>query len=138
MEIIRETAAGDWLELRVKGRLDSYWADHFKTALSDAIRDGACKVRLEPVRRHLPQLGGHRGAGVGPQATGEHPRQAGHRPAVGVGQEGPGADRPDHAAGDRGSGAESSRQATTVAMGRPVHREGTIFEVFPPDTPAAR
>ena len=46
MEIIRETATGDWLELRVKGRLDSYWADHFKTVLGDVLRDGACKVRL--------------------------------------------------------------------------------------------
>lgn len=46
MEITREKQAGGWVELRVKGRLDSYWADHFKTALEDLVREGTHKIRL--------------------------------------------------------------------------------------------
>ncbi len=46
MEIIREQPAGGWIELRVSGRLDSYWADHFKAELEDVVRSGLHKVRL--------------------------------------------------------------------------------------------
>jgi anti-anti-sigma factor len=34
------------LEVRVKGRLDGYWADHLAAALEQSIRDGAHRIRL--------------------------------------------------------------------------------------------
>jgi anti-anti-sigma factor len=46
MEITREQAPGGWIELRVNGRLDSYWADHFKAMLEEVVRGGAHKVRV--------------------------------------------------------------------------------------------
>jgi anti-anti-sigma factor len=46
MEITREQALGGWVELRVNGRLDSYWADHFKAVLEEVVRSGALKVRV--------------------------------------------------------------------------------------------
>jgi anti-anti-sigma factor len=47
MEIIREPPVGDWVELHVSGRIDSYWADHFKAVLEDVVRGGTYKVRLD-------------------------------------------------------------------------------------------
>jgi anti-anti-sigma factor len=46
MEISHEQQSDGWTELRVKGRLDSYWADHFQTALDELIRAGNQKIRL--------------------------------------------------------------------------------------------
>jgi len=45
MEITREQS-GDSLELKIKGRLDGYWADHLSTTLEEVIREGAHQVRL--------------------------------------------------------------------------------------------
>ena len=45
MEIIKRQSA-DVLELSVKGRLDSYWADDLASALGEAIGDGAHKLKL--------------------------------------------------------------------------------------------
>lgn len=47
MDITHEKEAGGWVTLRIKGRLDNYWADHFKTALGNLIREGTHKVRLD-------------------------------------------------------------------------------------------
>jgi anti-anti-sigma factor len=46
MEISHEQQADGWTELRVRGRLDSYWADHFQKALDELIRAGNQKIRL--------------------------------------------------------------------------------------------
>lgn len=46
MEISKEQA-GDILEMRVSGRLDAYWADHLSTAIEEAIREGADRIRLD-------------------------------------------------------------------------------------------
>ena len=40
MEITRQQS-GEVLELRVKGRLDSYWADPLAKRLDEVIREGA-------------------------------------------------------------------------------------------------
>ncbi len=45
MEITRHTA-GEFVELRVKGRLDGYWADHLGKQLELVIRGGAHRLRL--------------------------------------------------------------------------------------------
>lgn len=45
MEITKHKA-GDALELKVKGRLDAYWADHLSSELASVIREGARSVRL--------------------------------------------------------------------------------------------
>ena len=36
----------DVLELRIKGRLDSYWADHLADGLREVVQEGAHKIRL--------------------------------------------------------------------------------------------
>src|SRR5713226_36166 len=45
MEVTR-SQAGDALEVKVKGRLDGYWADHLARALEQAVREGAHRIRL--------------------------------------------------------------------------------------------
>jgi anti-anti-sigma factor len=45
MEITRQQS-GAWVELHVKGRLDSYWATHFQDTVNDLIREGAHQIRL--------------------------------------------------------------------------------------------
>ena len=45
MEISKQQA-GDVVEVRVKGRLDAYWADHLTRGLEEVIRDGADRIRL--------------------------------------------------------------------------------------------
>ena len=45
MEITHHRS-GDWVEVRFKGRMDSYWSDHCDTALQEVIRKGAHLVRL--------------------------------------------------------------------------------------------
>jgi anti-anti-sigma factor len=46
LEVSKE-ARGNALCLRVRGRLDSYWADHLATALDEVIRAGAYRVVLD-------------------------------------------------------------------------------------------
>lgn len=46
MEITTEKQDGGWIEVRVTGRLDNYWANHFKSAMDELIRSGNHKVRL--------------------------------------------------------------------------------------------
>jgi len=46
VEITKERR-DETLELRVKGRLDAYWADHLANALEEAIRGGDHHVRLD-------------------------------------------------------------------------------------------
>lgn len=46
MQITRLTTSGP-LELQIEGRLDSYWADHLNSALSEAVREGHDRVRLD-------------------------------------------------------------------------------------------
>jgi anti-anti-sigma factor len=46
LEVSKEPR-GDALCLRVRGRLDSYWADHLATALEEVIRGGAYRVVLD-------------------------------------------------------------------------------------------
>ena len=48
MEITKEQT-GDVVEVRVKGRLDAYWADHLTRALEDVIREGADRIRLNMI-----------------------------------------------------------------------------------------
>src|SRR5712692_1156746 len=43
---VTKVHTGDSLEVRVKGRLDGYWADHLAAALEQSIRDGAHRIRL--------------------------------------------------------------------------------------------
>lgn len=45
MEIVKEKA-GDFIEVRIKGRLDAYWADHLTRGLDEVVRDGADRIRL--------------------------------------------------------------------------------------------
>ena len=129
MEISREPSAGDWLELRVKGRLDSYWADRFKTALGDVLRDGACKVRL-----NLSGVTYLSSAGIGVLVWG-HKQLASIRGKLVIAQPSEVVKKVLELTGlttllATEEAAHRPRQATTVAMGRPVHRERTIFEVF--------
>src|SRR5262249_31129849 len=46
LEVSKEDR-GDALYLRVRGRLDGYWADHLATALDEVIRGGAYRVVLD-------------------------------------------------------------------------------------------
>jgi anti-anti-sigma factor len=43
---ISKQQTGDVVEVRVKGRLDAYWADHLTRGLEEVIRDGADRIRL--------------------------------------------------------------------------------------------
>src|SRR5687767_12935072 len=45
MEITR-TQGEDYLEIKVAGRLDSYWADDLAKALEETVREGAHHIRL--------------------------------------------------------------------------------------------
>jgi anti-anti-sigma factor len=45
MEITKQQL-DDALELKVKGRLDGYWADHLASGLEEVVREGAHKIRL--------------------------------------------------------------------------------------------
>lgn len=46
MEITRIQTSGA-LELRIRGRLDGYWADHLKNSLAETMREGHDRIRLE-------------------------------------------------------------------------------------------
>jgi anti-anti-sigma factor len=43
---ITKFVAGDVLEVKIKGRLDAYWADHLSVALDETVRDGAHRIHL--------------------------------------------------------------------------------------------
>ena len=45
MEIIK-AQRGEVLELKLRGRLDAYWADHVGKAIDDAIRAGSHRIEL--------------------------------------------------------------------------------------------
>jgi anti-anti-sigma factor len=45
MEITKQQI-GNFIELRIKGRLDGYWADHLTKELADTIREGSHQMRL--------------------------------------------------------------------------------------------
>src|SRR5205085_9564127 len=38
---------GEFLEVRVQGRLDAYWADHLSGSLEEAVTGGAHRMRVE-------------------------------------------------------------------------------------------
>ena len=44
---ITEHRTGETLELRITGRLDSYWADPLARRLEEVIREGAHHLRLD-------------------------------------------------------------------------------------------
>ena len=46
MEITRIPTAGA-LELQIRGRLDGYWADHLNQTLTETIREGHDRIRLD-------------------------------------------------------------------------------------------
>ena len=46
MEISHQVV-DNWTELRVAGRLDGYWSDHFATAVEEQIRHGAHRLRFD-------------------------------------------------------------------------------------------
>ena len=45
MEITRNPADG-CMELTITGRLDGYWADHLDSGLTETVRDGHHRLRL--------------------------------------------------------------------------------------------
>src|SRR5689334_6921813 len=59
MEITRQQL-GDVLELKVHGRVDSYWADHLGAAVDQEIRQGFHNIQLD-----LSQVGYVSSAGIG-------------------------------------------------------------------------
>src|SRR5438045_6158127 len=46
MEIVKERA-GDFLHVRVTGRLDNHWSEPFDEAIAEMIREGAHHLRLD-------------------------------------------------------------------------------------------
>lgn len=46
MEITRIQTSGA-LELRIRGRLDGYWADHLQNSIAETMREGHDRIRLE-------------------------------------------------------------------------------------------
>lgn len=59
MEITRRQD-GDWIELHVKGRLDSYWSSDFKKTIDDLVRAGTHHIRV-----HLADVSYLSSAGLG-------------------------------------------------------------------------
>ena len=49
MEITR-SAGDNWTELAITGRLDGYWADHLDASLTETVRDGHHRLRLDLAR----------------------------------------------------------------------------------------
>jgi anti-anti-sigma factor len=47
MEIITQRHAGETAELKVRGRLDGYWADHLATELGKFVREGTHRLWLD-------------------------------------------------------------------------------------------
>jgi anti-anti-sigma factor len=44
---ITRTVTGSGVDVTVEGRLDGYWADHLDSALSEVVRDGQHRIRLD-------------------------------------------------------------------------------------------
>jgi anti-anti-sigma factor len=58
MEIITQSHARDCAELKVRGRLDGYWADHLATELDRFVREGTHRLWLDMSGvRYLSSLG---------------------------------------------------------------------------------
>lgn len=51
---------GDWLDVKVKGRLDNYWTEHLRRNLDEMVRSGAHGIRL-----NLSEISFLSSAGVG-------------------------------------------------------------------------
>jgi anti-anti-sigma factor len=47
MEIVRQPSEGDDAEIKLRGRLDAYWADHLAKELDQLVRDGAHRLWLD-------------------------------------------------------------------------------------------
>src|SRR5271166_4494165 len=47
MEIITQRHTGETAELKIRGRLDSYWADHLATELGKFVREGTHRLWLD-------------------------------------------------------------------------------------------
>jgi anti-anti-sigma factor len=47
MEIITQRHAGETAELKIRGRLDGYWADHLATELGKFVREGTHRLWLD-------------------------------------------------------------------------------------------
>jgi anti-anti-sigma factor len=47
MEIITQRHAGETAELKIRGRLDGYWADHLATELGKLVREGTHRLWLD-------------------------------------------------------------------------------------------
>ncbi len=58
MEITRVQTSGA-LELRIRGRLDGYWADHLENSLAETMREGHDRIRLD-----LSEVGFMSSAGI--------------------------------------------------------------------------
>jgi anti-anti-sigma factor len=43
---ITKTQRGDFVEVRIVGRLDGYWADHLTTGLAEVVREGGHQIRV--------------------------------------------------------------------------------------------
>jgi len=59
MEITKQLR-GEALELKIQGRVDSYWADHLSAAVDQEIRRGHHHIQLD-----LSQVGFLSSAGIG-------------------------------------------------------------------------
>lgn len=135
MEIITEKQAGGWVELRVRGRLDSYWADHFKTALDALIREGQQKIRL-----NMAGVSYVSSAGIGAVVYCHKQLESIRGKLVVASPSEPvkevlevtrltmllATELP----------APQAAEQTTVALGRRIHRPDVGFEVFDPTTSA--
>src|SRR5262249_39810689 len=128
MEITTEKQDGGWVELRVKGRLDSYWADHFQTALDETIRTGGHKVRL-----NLAGVSYLSSAGIGAVVRCHKQLEAIRGKLVVV--------NPSEAVKEvlhvtrlsallTMTEAPPAGEVMTVAVGRTLHREEVSFELF--------
>ena len=43
---ITKIQRGDFVEVRISGRLDGYWADHLTTGLAEVVREGGHQIRV--------------------------------------------------------------------------------------------
>jgi len=135
MEITQEQQDGGWVEVGVNGRLDSYWADHFKTVLEDLVRAGTSKVRVNLAGvsylssaglgalvwcyKHLDSVRGKLVV-TSPSAAVKEVLEVTRLGAL-LETEAP---------------VEGLGRRTTVALGRRVDRDQVIFELFGPSAAA--
>ena len=43
---ITKIQRGEFVEVRITGRLDGYWADHLTTGLAEVVREGGHQIRV--------------------------------------------------------------------------------------------